>query len=676
MTIQTATPTRLDESTAAAIQQALAAARAGRLQDACSIAERALANGGDATAINAFLGMVRLDLGEVDLAVQHLEIAHGQRPADLKIATNLANALIAQQRYDRAFEVVSRELALADPSHQLARIRGFVADQLQDFAAAVEALDHVVANAPDDWESWNNLGNARRGLDDWEGSADALKRSVEINPQIAVTRLNYGKALVEAGRLDEGEAVYRKMAADFPEDSQPLRDLHVMYKGMLRDEDALEAIEGAVVRDPGDLELLLAKASHLSSMHKMAEAEAAYRHAIDIEPTDMNAHLGLALVYELNNQEEKLGALVEEAAARGVGDNALQFIRAYHFRRTKQYEAGLAALETVPEGLDTPRRAHLLAQLLQGAGRYDEAFGAFSRMNELFREDPSMPEERAARYRKSVADSAALATPEFFASWREESGRDPRAAPVFLVGFPRSGTTLLDTMLMAHPDIEVMEEEPALKKAIDVLGAVERLPTAGDDEIRAAREAYFDYAASVTPLAPGKLLIDKNPLTMNLLPFIRRLFPDARIILALRHPCDVVLSCFMANFKLNDGMANFLRLETTAELYDLSFGYYERVQAAAPLPTHKVVYENVVADRETELRALFGFLGLDWHEAVMEHEKTAQKRGRIKTASYSQVVEPIYTRASGRWQNYRKHLEPVMPVLDPWIRKLGYSAES
>jgi hypothetical protein len=94
-----------------------------------------------------------------------------------------------------------------------------------------------------------------------------------------------------------------------------------------------------------------------------------------------------------------------------------------------------------------------------------------------------------------------------------------------------------------------------------------------------------------------------------------------------------------------------------------------------PLPTHVVRYENVVADRERELRDLFDFLDLDWHDAVLDHQSTALKRGRIKTASYAQVVEPIYTRSAGRWKKYRKHLEPVLPVLDPWIRKFGYSID-
>jgi hypothetical protein len=137
----------------------------------------------------------------------------------------------------------------------------------------------------------------------------------------------------------------------------------------------------------------------------------------------------------------------------------------------------------------------------------------------------------------------------------------------------------------------------------------------------------------------------------------------------------VVLSCYVTNFKMNDGMANFVRLDTAAELYDISFSYFERVQKLMPTPTHRVIYENVVADQDRELRALFDFLGLDWHDAVLDHQSTALGRGRIKTASYSQVVEPLYKRSAGRWQNYRKHLEPIFPVLRPWVEKFGYSLD-
>jgi hypothetical protein len=211
-----------------------------------------------------------------------------------------------------------------------------------------------------------------------------------------------------------------------------------------------------------------------------------------------------------------------------------------------------------------------------------------------------------------------------------------------------------------------------LVQALQPLGGFQTLADASAAQLKAARDLYFETAQSLTPLGTGNLLIDKNPLAMNELPLILRLFPEAKIILALRHPCDVVLSCFITNFKLNSGMASFLHLETAAELYDLSFSYFERACALLNPPVHRIAYENVVVDRDRELRPLFDFLGLEWSERVLDHQSTAKNRGHIKTASYAQVVEPIYTRSSGRWRNYRKHLEPVFPILEPWVRKFGY----
>lgn len=658
-----------------ALQQALAAAQAGRLQEACVIAEQALASGGDPVPLNALLGMLRTDLKDFDAAVRHLEVAHAARPSDLRIASNLAAALIQSEDLERALQVVSRELAFADPTLQLARIRGYLANQLGEFDLAIEALEHVLAAEPNDWESWNNLGNAKRGFGDLEGGVEAHRRSVELNELAAPSRLNYGKALAEARRLPEAEAEFRKMAADFPDDAKPLHQLHLLLRNQMRDADALEAIEGAISREPENPDFHVLKAGHFSAMHRMKDSEDAYRQVIAIDPGYAQAYVGLAVVHELTNSAEGLAALVKETDELDLPEDTLSFIRASNFRRAKKFDAGLEVFQQDPAEIDIPPRAHLLGQLLDGAGRYDEAFAAFTRMNEIFREDESMPEARADRYRNAISVFPNFLTEEWARSWREESAEDPRRAPVFLVGFPRSGTTLLDTILMSHPQVEVLEEEPAIKMAHDVVPDVALLPTATDEQIQAMRDEYFNFVATITPLKPGNLLIDKNPLTMNLLPSVRRAFPKAKIILALRHPCDVVLSCFMANFRLNDAMSNFIKLDTTAELYDASFKYYEHVQSLLPLATHAVVYENVVADRENELRKLFDFLELDWHDSVLDHQKTARERGRVKTASYAQVVEPIYTRSAGRWVNYRKHLEPVIPILEPWIRKFGYSTE-
>lgn len=663
----------LDDQTATAIRQAMAAASAGRVSEAVTIGERALADGCEPAALNAMIGTLQCQTGNLEAGIRHLRAAFKVRPSDPVISGNLATALASQGDHSAALDVLTEDVARMDSSLRLERIRAFLAQMVGDFPAAITSYERVVAGAPADWESWNNLGNARRLSGDAAGSAEALERAAEINPASPPVRLNFAMALAAAGRVDEAEAELRRVAAEFPEDTKALFELHAIFKELGRDEEALDAIEAAAERDPADLQLLLALGSQRLNLLKHEAAEEAYRRILERDPSNDLANLGLAVVFELSNWTDELARLVDEATERGANDHVRNFIRAMHLRREERFAEGLAALEHVPPDLESGRRFHLLGQLHESAGNYDEAFAAFARMNEIQAADLTRPEERAAAYRDSIRRQIEAISPDWIARWREATQSDDRPSPVFLVGFPRSGTTLLDTMLMGHPAIEVLEEEPTLLEAVKLLPPFEQIPGATDDQVAAAREEYFRVAARHASLAPGKLLIDKNPLSMNYLPVIRRLFPDARIILALRHPCDVVLSCFAANFKVNDGMSNFLRLQTAAELYDLSFTYFEKARDLFGLPVHTVVYEKVVEHRERELKSLIEFLELEWSDDVLDHQSTAMSRGRIKTASYAQVAQPIYQRSAGRWLNYRKYLEPILPVLEPWATRFGYT---
>jgi tetratricopeptide (TPR) repeat protein len=662
----------LDDKTTTAIREAMTAAGAGRVSEAVNIGERALAGGGDKAALNAMIGMLHCQTGNLNAGIRHLQAARQARPADPVIAGNLATALASNGDNPGALQVLSEDVAAKDPTFRLLKVRAFLAQSTEDFPAAVTAYQRVVEANPSDWECWNNLGNARRMLGDFKGSVTALQMAAKLNPESPPVRLNLALALGSAGHFDQAEQGLRRMAEDFPSDPKPLRELHALFKEQGREDAALEAIEAAAQRDPADNELQLALASQRLNLLQTEAAERAYRQVVDRDPSNALANLGLAVVLELTNRTEELSSLAGEAEKRGVGPDVLNFIRAFDHRRGKRFAEGLAALEGVPDQLETARRNHLLGQLLEGAGRYEEAFDSFERMNKIQSEDPSQPLERAATYRATIRAQLDTLTPHWVDSWTAPQ-EDERGTPVFLVGFPRSGTTLLDTMLMGHSNVEVLEEEPTLTKATKLLPELSDLPNATDVQVRAARDEYFRIAAEHVALEPGKLLVDKNPLSMNGLPVIKKLFPDAKIILALRHPCDVLLSCYATNFKLNDGMSNFLKLDTAAELYDLSFRYFEKAHELLGMLVHRVVYENVVADRESEMKALLDFLGLDWDADVLEHEKTARGRGRIKTASYAQVAQPIYSQSAGRWTNYRKHLESVLPVLEPWIAKFGYT---
>ena len=446
----------LDDQTTSAIREAISAASRGSIAKACEIGERALAGGGDVAALNAMLGMLRCRSGSLDAGIQHLLVAHAAQPTDQKIATNLATALAEFGRHREALDLLTEGLALTDTSMHLERLRGFLAQTLEDFPTAIRSYERVVAAVPSDWEAWNNLGNARRLVGDFEGSVEALQRAAELEPGSPPVLLNLALAIGAAGDLQESEKRLRALAAEFSGEPRPLLELHALLKEQARDDEALEAIEAAVQRDPESIASRLALGSQQLLLHHYDAAETTYAQVVATEPANDLANIGLAMVYELNNRTEDLSRLAQGAEARGVEPVPLNFIRALNFRREKRFEEGLRVLDQVPDNFETSRRAHLLGQLLEGAGRYDEAFVAFTRMNEISSDGSSHGEERGAKYRATVRNQFDMLTPDWLGDLRDETKVDDRPSPVFLVGFPRSGTTLLDTMLMGHPQIEVL----------------------------------------------------------------------------------------------------------------------------------------------------------------------------------------------------------------------------
>ena len=504
-----------------------------------------------------------------------------------------------------------------------------------------------------------------------EGVA-ALRRAAELNPESLIIQLNLAKGLRQSGEFEEAEALLRAAADHFPRDVQPLVDLHDLLKIQGRsDEEVLQVLERAIERDPKNVELLLGLARQQTLLLQMDRAERAYRDVISLDRTNSEAFVGVATVLE-HSRPAEIEALATEAERHAIDIGTQRLIKAFAHRRAGRFAEGLTALGEVPAELAPARIEDLRGQFEDGLGNYDAAFAAFARMNEIQEEDSSRPLFRAAELRSRIGDQLERTTEDWLASWKTPPVEGERPAPIFLVGFPRSGTTLLDTMLMGHPDVAVTEERPSLNIAATTFGGFDRIAELDESEIRCAQQRYFEEAARYVDVSAKRHLVDKSPLHLNNVPLIYRLFPKARFILALRHPADVLLSCYTSNFRLNPSMSNFVRLDTAAEFYDLTFRNWDRARTVLPIDVHTIVYEELIDDTEGELRRLANGLDLDWYDSMLDHRKTASERGVIATASYAQVTEPIYRRSVGRWQNYRKHLEPVLPVLAPWIEKFGY----
>ena len=663
----------IDDHTAAVIRDAISLASAGHVKAACEIGERALKEGGGSVALNAMLGMLRCRSREFEAALRHLRTAHQARPDDLPIVNNLIMALVETGGHQEAFALATRERAEADRSLTTARYRGYVAQLLGDSAAAAEAYEMVVAAAPDDWQSWNNLGNARLLSGDFEGAVAAFRQSLGLNERQVETWLNLARALIKDRQLDEAEKDLRTAAERFPSDVRPLKELYDLMRSRERRDDALhEVLEQAVARAPDDRELLLALAGHRMLAQQLKAAEQACRTVLDADPHDADAWLDLATFWE-HMAPERLPDLLGEIEKAGVPSPVPDVLRAFLHRRKKQYSEGLAALEHVPLGFKPWLVEDLRGQFLDKLGLYDEAFAAFTRMNEAGVAGPSDPLLKAEYYRSAHRAHLDSMTQDWLASWKGPPVALERPSPVFLVGFPRSGTTLLDTMLMGHPDVAVMEEKPVLDAISREIGGFEGISALDAGAVERARKQYFEGVTRVGGDATRKVLIDKNPFHLMHVALIHRLFPDARFILALRHPADVLLSCYFSSFRLTPQLANFLRLDTAAEFYDLAFTMGERSRELMAVDVQTVVYEQLVEDAEAQLRPVAEALGLEWRDEMLDNASTAASRDLIATASYAQVTEPIYRRSVGRWERYRAHLGPVLPVLRPWAEKFGYS---
>jgi tetratricopeptide (TPR) repeat protein len=610
--------------------------------------------------------------GDLRSGVAYLREALAADLAHRETRLSLVHALLALNDLGAAEEICRSGTNQSEPDLEMLRLWAYILQTQGRIQDAIGIYVGIVDRATDDYETWNNLGNARAMVGNVEAAIADLERAASLRPNAAIIRLNLAGALAKATRYEESLSSIQEAASFEPRNPAILLELSRAFSRCGRDADALKTLKRAIALAPRDPHLHVELGLAYASLGQYADAEEAYRAALEIHPRFGPAYLHLGTLLESNNRAEELSALVREADAKSLPEDEIALIRALALRREGQFEEALSSALAAPSGIEPVRRAELIGQIADRLGRSDEAFAAFEEMNRLVAAAPSSPRTVAARYRRQVETVSALTTMEWYEGWNSIEPEGGRASPIFLVGFPRSGTTLLDTILMGHPGLLVLEERPVLQAVAEKLGSIERLPRLTMDEVNELRAHYFATLDALEPAAPDKRIVDKFPLSIVQAPLIHRIFPDARFIFAQRHPCDAVLSCFMTNFRLNEAMANFLDLGDAAELYRLVIGYWDKAKTVFGLNVHDFRYEAMIENAEAELRPLFSFLDLPWDDSVLDHRRTAERRGYISSPSYAQVTERIYARARGRWERYREQMADVLPVLEPWTLKMGY----
>jgi tetratricopeptide (TPR) repeat protein len=493
-----------------------------------------------------------------------------------------------------------------------------------------------------------------------------------------------------AGRPAQALAAYQELVKRHPAIRQLWFELGNAASGELDFTLANQAYRRALALAPGDAALLGMIGQQYQGLRQLDDARICYEAAVAADPDSVDARINLAIWFEKARRLDEARQCVEACLSKHPRDDQARYFRALLLHRSKRFtEAESALRELITEGPKYPyvkyAAPHLLGVVLDELGQYREAMKWLCEAKAQVRTitDTRLLEksydEGDRRRRKLLAG----VTPELLRSWRQEPPASTVAHQIaFLGGHPRSGTTLLEQILDAHPAVLAFDEPPAFGQEITNrltpgnptdpgdLDTLKRLPVARRAEMRGR---YIKSLLREAPYASdARLLLDKNPSPTMSLHVWLRLFPDLKVIIALRDPRDVVLSCFFLNIMLNATNVNFLCLERTVKHYSDLMDVWLRFRDCGEFDWIETRYEAVVENVEQEGRRATNFLGLPWHPEQSRYYESSREKF-LYAPTYHDVTQPIYRRAVGRWQRYAEALGPLQEKLAPYCREFGYT---
>jgi tetratricopeptide (TPR) repeat protein len=485
----------------------------------------------------------------------------------------------------------------------------------------------------------------------------------------------------EEGRLDEALALLQRALAAAPEAIGIMNAIGLCLNRMGRYEEAVAAYGEALAKAPDFAPALANRATALMALAKLDEAQAGYQAAAAIDPGNLIAADGLAALALRRGDAAEARRLAETVLAREPGFPAAVMTLA----GADIAEGRPGAAESLVAGLIGDSRLDPLARAfawglrgdaLDALGRFPEAFAAWRESNALQRQHHEADYGGRPGTLALVRDlTAALEGRRVAAAW-DRGGSGPARSHVFLVGFPCSGTALLEQVLEEHPEVTTLAEKECLIDAtrewLADAGRLGRFCEAGDEALEPFRDAYWRRVAAEGADPAGRVFVDKHPFNTFKLPLIARLFPDARVLFARRDPRDTVLACFRQRFQMTDSVWQMLTLEGTADLYAATMAMAEASEAAFGLFTHDVRLEALIADFDGETKAVCDFIGLPRDDRMRGFAANVASRGAF-TPSGPQPTRGLNARGVGKWRDYAAELEPVMPVLAPWVARFGAS---
>jgi len=490
----------------------------------------------------------------------------------------------------------------------------------QDYQQSIETLERAAKLDPANPGIHLDLGRAYGMRYDYSAADRCLEKAVRVASRPVETLAEAGRRCQEFGSSEMARRYFERAAQDKGAPAEVLVRLAEINERHTRLEEATQFVERASKLDPSNPSPQLARARLDRLSGRLIQAESAVRALLN----------------------------------GGKGDFWLR-ARAY-------YELG---------------------EILDRLGRYDEAMEAFLEAKALVR--PAAPPHAAQlrRIQARVREMEGSITASALERWAAGAeALQPLRRLAILCGHPRSGTTLLEQVLDAHPGVMTAEEThilhdeaylPLSRGFSPEASLLEVLESAPASRLRQSREDYFRFTELFLGRNLGdRMLVDKNPALNVLIPAVARIFPEAKFLIALRDPRDVCLSCFTQPLSLNPVSSAYLSLEGTVTQYLSVMGFWRALLPRLRNPFLEVRYEELVEDLEGVSRRVLGFLGIAWDDRVMRFDEHARTK-QLRSPSYAEVTKPVTRRAVGRWQNYRRHIEPYAARLEPMMEALGYA---
>ncbi len=654
-------------SVAAALDQAAALHRQGRFAEAEAIYRRVLAQHPDHPDALHLLGALAVQAGRAGEALPLIERAIAGRGDVTAYHNTLGLALRAAGDREGAAAAFARALALQPDNPEAHLNLGNLARDRDDAAAAIAQYRKAVELAPGHAGALNNLGNALRKAGQTAEAVQCLERAHQANPGDADILNNLAIALRADGRARAAIDRFEQALAFRPRHVGALAGLGSLLAQRNRPEEAVRRLQQAVALDPSLDDARYDMVGSLSHLGRSEEARAMLDDMVTRNPDAVRYRVKLGDVLRALNRIDD----AKRHYARAIEIDPDCAAALAEMAMLEKAELAPAALDRIERLLRRPdiasgdrSRLHFaMARVHDAKGEYDAAFAHLEQANAGRRRELASGERGfdLADTRRQIDELVATFDRALFA--RTAGFGDPSDLPMFVVGMPRSGTTLTEQILASHSEVhgagELRELQAIIARLEETGGA--RYPrcmrTLDRAETRRLARGHIEWLAR---LAPGKCrVIDKEVLKFGSLGPIAVLFPGAKIIHCRRHPLDNGLSCFEQDFLGN--WPWIWDLATIGQFYREYRRLMDHWREVLPVAILDVAYEDLVADTPRVAREMVRFCGLDWEDACLAFHESGRP---VLTASKEQVRRPIYSSSVGKWRRYERHLGPLIEALE------------